>query len=475
MKNKILTVILSISLAFTIALASLNAFAVSNLSVGDVNADGVITLDDVTHLAQYVAGWDVELGVSNNNSSSTENTSTVFSNDIYSSLPNKNEVHVLMWRNYSPLEQQVINQYTALTGVNIKTTVTTEAEYETKLVSLMVNQTPPDVVMFNSTSFLKVATKALKPLDSVIFKLDDPCWNKTSMDTMKINGSYYGVAMPSSINCDDTCYVTYYNPSVLRECGITAMPYQLYVQGKWNWDAQSEIIGKVQNSGRGYTGLSIQNTSTFMHSAGEDFVSYNGREFASKITSVQENSTLVKAWQEMARINATSSWTYWDTSLFNQGKVGLFTAISYGLRSDSGWFTNASNLQAVPVAGPKDQTAYTPTRNKLWGTAKHAPNPEGAAYFLRYFLDTTNYSQNSVFYNNQFSSVFDLISSKTAKKSVMYSQCVMDYIRADSYSEFCALITDAYPENVCTVINNHDYLVSYPLGTSISSANRALQ
>ena len=249
LKNKILTVILSIGLAITMTLASLSAFAVSNLSIGDVNADGAITIDDVAYLAQYVAGWDVELGVNNSNSSGNNsnsgNVSTVFSNDIYSSLPNKNEVHVLMWRNYSPLEQQVIDAYTALTGVNIKTTVTTEAEYETKLVSLMVNQTPPDVVMFNSTSFLKVATKDLKPLDSVIFKLDDPCWNKNSMDAMKINGSYYGVAMPSSINCDDTCYVTYYNPSVLRECGITAMPYQLYAQGKWNWDTQSEIIGKV--------------------------------------------------------------------------------------------------------------------------------------------------------------------------------------------------------------------------------------
>ena len=461
MKNKILTVILSIGLAITMTLASLSALAVSNLSVGDVNADGAITIDDVTYLAQYVAGWDVELGVNNSNSSGNNsnsgNVSTVFSNDIYSSLPNKNEVHVLMWRNYSPLEQQVIDAYTALTGVKIKTTITTDAEYNTKLVSLISNQTPPDVVVFKSTTFLSIAAKSLKPLDKTIFKLDDPCWNKNSMDAMKINGNYFGVAMPWSINCDDQSYVTYYNPSVLRECGITTMPYQLYTEGKWNWDTQAKIIAKVKNAGKGYTGLSIQSTDAFMHSAGEDFVSYNGSQFTSNINSVQESSNLVKAWQEMAKLNASSSFTCWDTNLFNQGKVGLFTANAYGLRKDSGWFDNTrggyANLQAVPVAGPKNQTAYTPTRNKLWGTAKHAPNPEGAAYFLRYFLDGTNYNQSDVFCNTQFSTVFDLISSKTAKKSVMYGQGVTDYIKADNYSYITNKIVAATPANVANIID----------------------
>lgn len=79
MKYKIATIVLSIVLAIIIVFSTVNAIASSGFQVGDTNGDGDINLLDVVHLAQYVAGWDVELGSNSsdmNNSSSTTNASS---------------------------------------------------------------------------------------------------------------------------------------------------------------------------------------------------------------------------------------------------------------------------------------------------------------------------------------------------------------------------------------------------------------
>lgn len=75
MKYKISTIVLSIILIIIVAFSTANAYATNNISVGDTNGDGEINLLDVVYLAQYVAGWDVELG-GNSNVSSSHSTSS---------------------------------------------------------------------------------------------------------------------------------------------------------------------------------------------------------------------------------------------------------------------------------------------------------------------------------------------------------------------------------------------------------------
>ena len=395
--------------------------------------------------------------------------------NIYKNVPNKKQVHVLMWRDYTKTEQKLIAQYEKLTGVKIKTTKTHDDTYATKLVSLITGGNAPDVVKFESKNFPGMITQSIQPLNEKYFDLDADCWNKAYMNAFAINGKYYGVAMPSAWQCEDCCFVTYYLPSVLKECNVTTMPYQLYTQGKWNWDTQAEIVSKVQKEGKGYTGLSIQRDSIFMLSAGLDFVSYDGKQFTNNLASVQAGGTMVKAWQEMAKLSASNSFTYWDSSLVSSGKVGLFTAIAYGLYNEGGWFDNAkggyATIQAVPVAGPKGGTAYTPVSPKLWGVARKAKNAEGAAYFLRYFLDVSNYDQSSTFYNKQFETVYKKITDKNAKKCVQYGEGVTDMRKTGNYNSLTKKIVAATPANVKSVIDSNKNTIK----TGIDSANKALR
>ena len=196
----------------------------------------------------------------------------------------KGEVHVLMWRKFHKSEQLLVDQFKKLTGNNVKVTVTTESEYPTKLVSMVSGGNSPDVICFSAGNFPGLVTKSLQPLQNKYFQLDSDCWNKNYMDAYRINGVYFGVAQPQSWSCEDCTYVTYYSPQILKNCGITTTPWQLYKQGKWNWEKQAEIARAVKK--KGFQGLSMQSFDLYMLSAGVDFAKYDGSKYTNQLGSV---------------------------------------------------------------------------------------------------------------------------------------------------------------------------------------------
>jgi len=350
-------------------------------------------------------------------------------------------------------EQDMIIQYQKLTGVQIETTVTTEGEYQTKLISMISEGNSPDVVFFTSREFPSTITKCLQPLNKNTFRLNSNCWNKKYMDAFKINDVYFGVAMPSTWSCEDLSYVTYYSPEILKKCGVTTMPIDLYQDGDWNWESQREIVYKLKN--KGYVGLALQSYDLFMLSAGMDFVKYDGKLYTNLLGDVKDNKHLVNAWKEVSQLQSDGCLNSFDHILVQQGKVGIFTAVSYGMSKDSNWFSSAmaQKFQAVPVAGEKNWTRYTPVSPKCWGVPKRAKNPEGAAFFLRYFLDTSNYDLSSTFYNKQFESVYKIINSSSTNKAVMYGFGVSDYVEPGTYSKMCNSLVTTTPANIVTNLN----------------------
>ena len=389
--------------------------------------------------------------------------------NIYKNAP-KGEVHVLMWRKFHKSEQLLVDQYQKLTGNKVKVTITTEADYPTKLVSMVSGGNSPDVICFSAGNFPGLVTKALQPLQNKYFQLDSDCWNKAYMDAYRINGVYFGVAQPQSWSCEDCTYVTYYSPQILKNCGITRTPYQLYKEGKWNWDKQKEIALAVKN--KGFVGLSVQSTDLFMLSAGVDFAKYDGSKYTNQLGSVKGADILTKAWQIAAELKAQDALAGWDLNNVQQGKVGLFSAISYGLYNEGNWFQTsfAKNLEAVPLAGPSKATAYTPVRPKVWGVPKKAKNPEGAAYFLRYFLDTSAFNFKSTFHNKQFEEVYKIITSPNAKKAVMHGWGVADYVESGTYSQICNTLVATAAQNITSQLNAKKGSVN----TGIARANKDL-
>lgn len=386
-------------------------------------------------------------------------------------------VHVLMWRQYTETEQKQINDFQSKTGIKVRTTVTTESEYSTKLIALITGKDSPDVICMGSRNFPGLVTKCLQPLDQNKFNLNDSAWYKKYMDEFRVGDKFFAAAMRGIWNVEDTNYVTYYNPVVLRECGVTQMPYDLYKEGNWNWAKQKEIVLAVANKGsdKGYTGLSTLGYDIFMHSAGLDFVDYDPVKATFTNNIGAKNEQIIAAWTEMAELTAAKATSAYDVKNFKAGKVGLLTAIAFGLYTN-GWFdakvdTIQNISQAVPVAGPTQSDSYIPVRPKCWGVAKGAKNVQGAAYFIRYYLDSTTLNMSSTFHNKQYEEVFNIITSENARKRVMNGEGIADYVTEGNYSKICSALNTSTAANLNTVLNKYKGTIN----SSVNRANKALE
>lgn len=404
--------------------------------------------------------------------------STKWAKDYLSTIPasvKAKEIHILMWRKYDDAEQKLVDSFQKKTGIKIRTTVTTEAEYTTKLISLVTGGNSPDIAMISTDTFPGVVTKACVPLDAKTYRLDDPAWYKPYMDCFKVNGKYFSVAMNKSLSCEDTNHVLYYLKSTMDKIGVKTYPWQLYKQGKWNWDAQRDIIAKA--SAKGITGLSMHSYDTYMQSTGSGFVKYNGKEFINNM----EAPNVLKAWKEFTSVNENYTVTGWDYKNIATGNVALFASISYqGFRA-SKVFRDAKgnptvqggieNIECVPIAGPTQATAYTPVMAKSWANPKGSKNPEGAAYFLRYFLDIANTDYENLFHNNQIKEVYNEICSKKAKKCITYGKGIVDYVESGLYNRILSSLKGTTSANVKQKIDTFKKNVNSP----IKQANKALK
>ena len=222
---------------------------------------------------------------------------------------------------------------------------------------------------------------------------------------------------------------------------------------------------KVKNTNPNFAPVSLQSRDLYMYSAGEDFVSYNGKQFTN--TLAKPSKLFTQSWQALCKLRENGLQNDWDLVNVQQGKCALFTGILYGMYNEGKWFDNVQggveSFEAVPVAGPKGKTAYTPTRVKTWGVSKGAKNVEGAAYFLRYFLDTKNCDMDSSFYNKQFKKVFDIVTSPKAKQKIMYGDGVVDYTQESTYIQICNQISLSTSANVNTVFSTYVGKVNAPV------------
>lgn len=407
-----------------------------------------------------------------------QTTGNVWEADYLKNIPanvKSKGLHVLMWRKYTKTEQAAVNAFMKATGIDVKTTVSTEAQYGTKLASLISGKDSPDVVCVQSERFPGFVIKSMNPLNEKTFRLKDPIWYKAYMDCYKVNNKYFAVAINGTWSCEDCNYVTYYNPNILS--GMSD-PYELYKQGKWDWAAAEEIARKVVAKGSSYSGISLQDKDLYMHTAGVDFITYNGQKFTNTLSNSTQKSKLVNAWTELSSLVSDGLIKGWDPQGLSKGQVGLFSAISYGLYNEGGWFDSVATkggvgaLKAVPMAGPTQDTAYVPTRPKAWGVAKGAKNPEGAAYFLRYFLDPANSNMNGTFYNSQFGEVFNIISRASTKKSIKVASGVIEYSSSGAYSTLQADLSNATPSQINTVLNSKNGIINNAVNRANAEISR---
>jgi hypothetical protein len=217
------------------------------------------------------------------------------------------------------------------------------------------------------------------------------------------------------------------------------------MEGKWNWENQRNILYKIKSAQKGYRGLSLQNYDLYMYSAGIDFTEKTEHGISSNIKSLSSNPLFTSAWGNIKDLKSKNYITAFNLNDFNNKKVAAISTFALGLCKESSYFGNGkisvNDIEAVPIAGPTQNSGYIPYLPTYWGITKYAQNTVGAAYFLKFILDSDNLKTDGMFYNRQFKQVFKIITDENQNiMKPVIGRSVINYKEESKYSELCNLI-----------------------------------
>lgn len=294
---------------------------------------------------------------------------------------------------------QVLSDFTDITGIKVEIVTTTQSDYVSRLSALIAAGEAPDVIVNNSE--WPIVLSLLQPLDGTILDTTDTFWDQDIVKMYTVGGRPYLVNVKGGAwDLGGACIV--YNNRILEDNGITT-PSLYYQEGRWNLDnffkCARELKAVCPDGG---VGIEL---STFLNVYGKTFVSYNPEKqsFESNIASSDFVSLLQRliSARDSGYANVNDDGTRY---LFEDEKIGMLFCGTYGLRK-TGWFSSMDIDDIVfaplPTLEAGSEQFYGVGGGRAYGISKGAKNADGAAYFLRYFLNLDHYDIDEVYKNEE--------------------------------------------------------------------------
>ena len=168
-------------------------------------------------------------------------------------------------------------------GAKIQDIHTTSATRFDDLATAIMGGDPPDIFIYEWRSFPYDTQKGqFQPVDSII-DWTDPMWAdvKDTADLFTWKGEHY--LAPLGYATSDT-QVLMYNKTTVEEEGLDD-PYELYLEGKWDWNAFLNIMKKYVDSGDSRYGICGWWENAFVYTSGDTLISYDGQKYVNNLYS----------------------------------------------------------------------------------------------------------------------------------------------------------------------------------------------
>lgn len=195
-----------------------------------------------------------------------------------------------------------------------------------------------------------VLKNQFEPLDPYfdIMNMDGSLWEDMTdtIDRLEYKGQHY--VIPYSIS--DPYLITYSRNICKRE--KLDDPYELYLEGKWNWDTMMDMMNKFVSNSDGQTRYGINGYfgQALLYSTGHTVVNYDGEKFTDNINDT-EIEKAVKFMQDVKSKNLYNS--AWH-SYFPTDKLTLFYAMGDWSLGESNANNPDSDLMVVPFPKSPD-------------------------------------------------------------------------------------------------------------------------
>ena len=423
-----------------------------------------------------VAGCGKKEEVKKSNTSGGSGAATNAETEYFSNVPEELDgttVKFATWIDHNSNESsQVLADFTNLTGIKVEITYVPQMDYANKIAGLISSGQSPDVYVSNGD--FPVCMQMLQPLDKTILNPSDSFWDQDIVKMGTIGGHSYLVNVKGGAwDMGGSCVV--YNKRFFEDNGISTP--DLYLQeGRWTLDnfykCAKELSQVDESSG---VGIDI-NSYVDTYSVG--LVTYDNEknEFVNNCTKPD----VVSAWQRMIEARDSKIAILKDDGYrnhFEEGKLGMLFVGTYGLRK-TGWFSemDADDISYIipPKADASSEQKYGVASTRSYGIIKGAKNADGAAYFLRYFLNGNNYDPAELYKSEELGEMYKEILNN-ASTNYNFNTSVMNIVAAsDTLMPTFTIFPDL---KTCTASQVSTALSSSSnkLDTCIEKANEILQ
>lgn len=259
--------------------------------------------------------------------------------------------------------------------------VNSEEKYSTLEYYLLCGESI-DMFPYDETVVPQGVSKGLfAPLDPYfdIMGVNDGLWDdmKASADMFEYNGSHY--VMPYSVSEPD---IIMYSRKLFKELKYDD-PYELYLNGKWDWDVMTEMMGKfISNAeaGKRRYGICGDFGKALLHSSGSTVVNYENGRFSNNI----DNENIAKAEKLMKKISDEKLWNPNWYEYYPNDNLNLF----YAMGDWALGMTNANNsdgdIMVVPFPkAPDCDEYYINCDYNAKMLVAGSQNPEAVAAYLK--------------------------------------------------------------------------------------------
>lgn len=340
-------------------------------------------------------------------------------------------VHFATWIDHNKNESaQVLADFEDITGIKVKLTTIAQTDYISKLTSLVAAGEGPDVIV-NNGEWPKVLSLCM-PLNETILDTTDTFWDQDVVKMYTVNGKPYLVNVRNGAwDLGGACVV--YNKRIFEDNGITT-PSLYYQEGRWTIDnffkCAKELKAVVKEAG---VGIELD---TYLGAYATNMITYNpsSQSFTSNIndTSFVKNLTKLIEARDAGYANVCDDGNRY---LFEGERMGMLLTGTYGLRK-TGHFNTMDQDDLEFVLLPRESTSsaqvYGNVGGRAYGICKGAKNADGAAYFLRYFLNGDFYDQDELYKNDDCAALNKEIKTNMNRSKLACTDTVISIVTGSS-------------------------------------------
>ena len=352
---------------------------------------------------------------------------------------------------------KVISDFEKATGITVKWTVEQYGTYLSKLAARVGAGSSPDLV--HTKTGLPAELVSLQPISASGYDFNDAAWDKWTMNAYTVNGKTYGMSLENThIQSPD---MLFYNKSVISKYDLPD-PYTLWKQGKWNYDKFLEInrmfMKDAKADGAWSAGSDVGINSYLSWFGVQGALKFDGSKYSSSL----KDSKFIKSTQDaLDLLNNEKLMARWDPKSFEQGKLLFFSAYGILARRTNAYFSSmksSGTLGVVPNPDIPGQPRYQGfIELESFGIAKGSKNPQAGPYFLRYYLDSSNYNVDSFFASAEALDVYKFCMQQ--KNKVMLTGLGLDSVYFGGTNEFWDKLDDATGAQVPNLLNQYASLI----------------